>query len=254
LSLELRQRAQDRQEGVPDEFVVRIEVRFHVRVESDPIAVEFLQVHDRLHHPLAREAVQGPEQHHIEPATVCVIEQLGELPAALCALAAGFVLHVLGGDLMSRCAYHSRSAMSWQGFPELNFAPPFFLFTCATRGRSPLVWLDVRGETSHARCREGAIAKQASRRDLRSRLGVSGIARRSAFYPDGRVGEVFVTNHKAGSAAGVMASDAAMVAAIALRYGVSPEVLRRALMRDPEGRASSPLGRKLDQLAAEEAV
>jgi hypothetical protein len=79
-------------------------------------------------------------------------------------------------------------------------------------------------------------------------------SRRSAFYPDGRVGEVFVTNHKAGSAAGVMASDAAMVAAIALRYGVSPEVLRRALMRDPEGRASSPLGRKLDQLAAEEAV
>jgi len=36
-------------------------------------------------------------------------------------------------------------------------------------------------------------------------------------YPDGRIGEIFLTNHKAGSAAGIMASDAAVMASIALQ-------------------------------------
>jgi hypothetical protein len=83
LRLDLRQRTQDRQQGVPDELVVGVEVRFRLRVEFYPIAVEALQVHDRLHHPLAGEAVQRPEQHDIELAAVCILEQPGELCAAL---------------------------------------------------------------------------------------------------------------------------------------------------------------------------
>lgn len=71
-------------------------------------------------------------------------------------------------------------------------------------------------------------------------------------YPDGRIGEIFLTNHKAGSAAGVMASDAAVVASIALQYGVPLDVIRHALMRDLSGRPSGPLGIVLDQLAREE--
>jgi hypothetical protein len=73
-------------------------------------------------------------------------------------------------------------------------------------------------------------------------------------YPDGRIGEIFITNHKAGSEAGIMASDAAVAASLALQYGTPLDVIRHALMRDPLGNASSPLGRVLDRLAGEEEI
>jgi hypothetical protein len=41
--------------------------------------------------------------------------------------------------------------------------------------------------------------------------------RRIGRYPDGRFGEVFITNHKAGSQAGIMSSDCAVVTSIALQ-------------------------------------
>jgi hypothetical protein len=72
------------------------------------------------------------------------------------------------------------------------------------------------------------------------------------FYPDGRIGEIFLTNHKAGSQAGIMASDAAVAASIALQYGAPVEMLRHALMRDSRGKPSGPLGVVLDRLAEEE--
>jgi hypothetical protein len=67
-------------------------------------------------------------------------------------------------------------------------------------------------------------------------------------YSDGRLAEIFINNHKAGSAAGIMASDLAVVCSIALQHGVPVEVIRRALMRDAQGRATSPLGVALDLL------
>ena len=67
-------------------------------------------------------------------------------------------------------------------------------------------------------------------------------------YSDGRLAEVFINNHKAGSAAGIMACDLAVVCSIALQHGVPVEVIRRALMRDAQGRATSPLGVALDLL------
>jgi hypothetical protein len=70
-------------------------------------------------------------------------------------------------------------------------------------------------------------------------------------YPGGRIGEIFLTNHRVNSQAGIMASDAAVVASIALQYGVPLEVLRHALMRDPHGKPSGPLGAVLDRLADE---
>jgi hypothetical protein len=71
-------------------------------------------------------------------------------------------------------------------------------------------------------------------------------------FADGSLAEVFLTNHKAGSAAGIMASDAAVLASIALQFGAPLDVLRGALMRDPQGRAISPLGVALDMIAADE--
>ena len=71
-------------------------------------------------------------------------------------------------------------------------------------------------------------------------------------FADGRVAEIFLQNHKAGSMAGINAQDAAVVCSIALQYGVPLDVIRRALMRDSRGVASSPLGVALDILAGDE--
>jgi len=70
-------------------------------------------------------------------------------------------------------------------------------------------------------------------------------------YDDGRVGEIFLSNTHVNSSAGIMASDAAVVASVALQYGVPLDVIRHALMRDPRGKSSGPLGVVLDQLAQE---
>ena len=67
-------------------------------------------------------------------------------------------------------------------------------------------------------------------------------------YNDGTLGEIFITNHKAGSMAGINAADASVVCSIALQFGVPLETIRRALMRDSEGRASGPLAAALDKL------
>jgi ribonucleoside-diphosphate reductase alpha chain len=67
-------------------------------------------------------------------------------------------------------------------------------------------------------------------------------------YPDDRLAEIFITNHRAGSAAGILASDAAICASLALQFGCPVETLRRALSRDGGGHATSPLGVALDLL------
>jgi hypothetical protein len=67
-------------------------------------------------------------------------------------------------------------------------------------------------------------------------------------FNTGELGEVFIPNHKTNSAAGILASDSAVAASLALQYGCPVEVLRRALSRDAQGRATGPLGAALDQL------
>jgi hypothetical protein len=71
-------------------------------------------------------------------------------------------------------------------------------------------------------------------------------------FADGRLAEIFLSNHKVGSHADTAAKDSAVVASIALQYGVPLEIIRRALMRDGQGRPSGPLGAALDLLAADE--
>jgi ribonucleoside-diphosphate reductase alpha chain len=68
-------------------------------------------------------------------------------------------------------------------------------------------------------------------------------------FADGSIGELFITNHRAGSAAGILASDAAIGASLALQFGCPVEMLRRALSRDGRGNATSPLGVALDQIS-----
>jgi hypothetical protein len=66
-------------------------------------------------------------------------------------------------------------------------------------------------------------------------------------FADGRVSELFLQNHKPGSQSDANARDAAIVCSIALQYGVPLEVIRRALLRDPRGNASTPIGQALAQ-------
>lgn len=68
-------------------------------------------------------------------------------------------------------------------------------------------------------------------------------------FADGRVAEVFLQNHKPGSQSDSNARDAAVAASLALQHGCPLEALRRAVLRDPAGRASTPLGQALDVIA-----
>ena len=68
-------------------------------------------------------------------------------------------------------------------------------------------------------------------------------------FNDGRVGEIFLSNHKAGSHADTAARDAAITCSIALQFGADIETIRKALCRDGRGNASGPLGTALDILA-----
>lgn len=73
-----------------------------------------------------------------------------------------------------------------------------------------------------------------------------------SFFVDGRLAEIFLSNAKAGSHSDSAAKNSAVVCSIALQYGVPLDVIRRALLRDAQGCASSPLGVALDLLADEE--
>ena len=71
-------------------------------------------------------------------------------------------------------------------------------------------------------------------------------------FADGALAEIFITNGKAGSDSDIAARDSAVVASIALQFGVPLDVLRHALMRDAQGRPSGPLGTALDFVAKQE--
>jgi hypothetical protein len=68
-------------------------------------------------------------------------------------------------------------------------------------------------------------------------------------FPDGRIGELFLSNHKSNSAADTNARDSAIAFSFAVQHGADPEAIRRALCRDGQGRASGPLGAALDIIA-----
>lgn len=78
--------------------------------------------------------------------------------------------------------------------------------------------------------------------------GLSYIATVSLFA-DGRLGEIFLTNHKSGSDTDTAARDSAIVCSLALQHGADLEIIRKALCRDSQGKANGPLGLALDMLA-----
>ena len=71
-------------------------------------------------------------------------------------------------------------------------------------------------------------------------------------FADGRIGELFLMNHKSNSAADTNARDSAIVFSFDVQHGADPDAIRRALCRDSQGRASGPLGAALDFLLGDE--
>jgi hypothetical protein len=67
-----------------------------------------------------------------------------------------------------------------------------------------------------------------------------------------KLAEIFLSNGRAGSDIDAAAKDSAVVASIALQHNVPVEIIRKALLRDPRGVASSPLGVALDLIAGRE--
>jgi hypothetical protein len=68
------------------------------------------------------------------------------------------------------------------------------------------------------------------------------------FYPDGRPGEVFLNADRSNSLLDVLASDAAILASLALQFGAPLETIRHALKRNSSGETSSPIGAALDRI------
>jgi hypothetical protein len=70
-------------------------------------------------------------------------------------------------------------------------------------------------------------------------------------YPDGRIAELFVDNHKAGSSIGTLVRDSAILLSFALQHGADIEAIRRALGRDSNGHALGPIAAALDIIAGQ---
>jgi len=68
-------------------------------------------------------------------------------------------------------------------------------------------------------------------------------------FADGRVGEIFLQNTKAGSQSDANARESAIAASLALQFGCPLEILRGAVLRNGDGTASTPLGAALDLIA-----
>ncbi|HZR74557.1 hypothetical protein [Bradyrhizobium sp.] len=67
-------------------------------------------------------------------------------------------------------------------------------------------------------------------------------------FANGQLGEIFIDCHKVGSALGILAADAAILASIALQHGADLDTLRHALSRDVRGNPTSPLGVALEHI------
>src|ERR1700676_2421929 len=61
------------------------------------------------------------------------------------------------------------------------------------------------------------------------------------YFPDGRIGEIFLNDDRAESLLDVLTHDAAILASLALQHGCSLETIAHALKRDAQGVAASPI-------------
>jgi hypothetical protein len=70
----------------------------------------------------------------------------------------------------------------------------------------------------------------------------------AGYYPDGRLGEIFLRANRANSLLDFLMSDAAILASLALQFGCPLDAITHALKRDARGIAASPIGAALDKI------
>jgi|SRR5262245_54308744 len=70
-------------------------------------------------------------------------------------------------------------------------------------------------------------------------------------YPDGTVGEVFVSGGKSGTDLEASVRDMAILLSLALQHGVPPNTMASAITREADGAPSTIIGRVLDRLRGE---
>lgn len=68
-------------------------------------------------------------------------------------------------------------------------------------------------------------------------------------YPDGAIGEIFLTSTKPGSEIVATAQDASIAASIAFQYGAPPQVVAAALSRHGSSKPQTALGVVMDMLS-----
>jgi hypothetical protein len=69
------------------------------------------------------------------------------------------------------------------------------------------------------------------------------------YYPDGRVGEVFISGSKAGSEIEAVARDGAVLLSIALQFGVPLNTIKHAVTREHDGSPSTIIGAVIERLS-----
>jgi hypothetical protein len=74
----------------------------------------------------------------------------------------------------------------------------------------------------------------------------------AGYFPDGRLGEIFISGERPGSGVEVLAHDAAVTLSIALQFGADLQTIRNALEKDGDGGPASVLGAALSTLAVAE--
>jgi hypothetical protein len=67
-------------------------------------------------------------------------------------------------------------------------------------------------------------------------------------YPDGRLGELFISTNKIGSAQDALARDTAILMSLALQHGCTIETIRDAITREGNGEPSTIAGAVADKL------
>lgn len=68
------------------------------------------------------------------------------------------------------------------------------------------------------------------------------------FYPDWRLGEIFLSAGKSGSGLLISISETAIAASFAFQFGCPPELMKDAMPRAADGRPEGPLGMLLELL------
>jgi hypothetical protein len=68
-------------------------------------------------------------------------------------------------------------------------------------------------------------------------------------FDDGRLGEIFIANHKRGNAVDVAVRDAGILISLLLQYGCTAETISHAVSRNSDGSSSGVIGAVLDLVA-----